>query len=85
MRLEYEELGNGYLVTLKYEEQKISGGVSDLLEFIKANPGERTADFMNAFRASKRTIERWLKQLKDDHQIVFRGASKTGGYYIRTK
>lgn len=88
MKFEYEELGNGYLVTLSYEKQKtsggVSGGVSDLLEYIKTHPGGKTSDFMDAFDVSKRTIERWLKQLKDDHLIEFRGAPKTGGYYIQT-
>ena len=29
----------------------------------------------------KRTIERRVKQLRDDKKVVFRGAPKTGGYY----
>jgi len=30
-----------------------------------------------------KTIERWLKKLKDEGKIEFKGSSKTGGYYIR--
>jgi ATP-dependent DNA helicase RecG len=29
----------------------------------------------------RRTIERWLKQLREEHKIEFRGAAKTGGYW----
>ena len=32
---------------------------------------------------TKRTIERWIKQLKDEDKIKFLGASKTGGYYAK--
>ncbi|NCO15045.1 MAG: hypothetical protein COZ36_01980 [Piscirickettsiaceae bacterium CG_4_10_14_3_um_filter_44_349] len=28
-----------------------------------------------------KTLERWLKQLKDQNKIEFKGAPKTGGYY----
>jgi ATP-dependent DNA helicase RecG len=33
------------------------------------------------FKLNKRTIERWLKQLREAGKIEFRGAAKTGGYY----
>lgn len=88
MEFEYTELGNGYLVTLNYEEQKISGGVSggvnELHAYIKTHPGGKTLDFMDAFGVSKRTMERWLKQLKDENQIEFRGSPKKGGYFLKT-
>jgi len=88
MQFDYAELGNGYLVTLNYEEQKISGGVSggvnELLAYIKINPGGKTSGFIDVFGVPRRTMERWLKQLKDEHQIEFRGASKTGGYFFKT-
>ncbi len=38
-------------------------------------------DFKAVFDAPQRTIERWLKQLKDENKIEFRGAPKTGGYF----
>jgi len=34
-----------------------------------------------AFKITRRTIERWLKQLKENGLVEFRGAAKTGGYY----
>lgn len=36
-----------------------------------------------ALQTSPKNIERWLKQLKDTQKIEFRGAPKTGGYYIK--
>jgi len=44
MKFEYEESGNGYLVSLNYQIQKtsstdISGGVNELLELIRSTPG----------------------------------------------
>ena len=35
------------------------------------------------YKLTQRTIERWLKQLKDQDLIEFRGATKTGGYYSK--
>ena len=32
---------------------------------------------------TKRTIERWIKQLKNEDKIEFRGAPKTGGYFLK--
>ena len=90
MKFEYEESGDGYLVSLGYQTQKtssggvsggVNGGVNELLEFIRLNPGGKTSDFRIAFGQSQRTIERWLKHLKDEGEIEFRGASKTGGYF----
>jgi ATP-dependent DNA helicase RecG len=36
---------------------------------------------VDALNIPLRTVERWLKQLKENGQIEFRGAAKTGGYY----
>jgi len=32
---------------------------------------------------SVKNIERWLKRLKDEKKIEFRGAPKTGGYFAK--
>lgn len=98
MKFDYEENGDGFLVKLSYAEQKISsggvnggvsggvsGGVNDLLDFIRLNPGKKTKDFTVALGQPRRTIERWLRQLKDQGEIKFRGASKTGGYFAENE
>ena len=56
-------------------------GVNSLLAYIQANPGLRAGEMAGTFTVTQRTIERWLKQLKDSQLIEFRGAPKTGGYY----
>ena len=57
------------------------GGINDLLEYIRDNPGKRTNDLAKGINNSKRTIERWIRILRDEGKIEFRGSKKTGGYY----
>ena len=59
----------------------VNVGVNGLFAYIQNNPGQRAGDMANAFAVTRRTIERWLKHLKDSQQIEYRGAPKTGGYY----
>ena len=64
----------------------VSGGVTPpesahLLQLIQTQPGLKTAELVVQTGKSQRTIERWLKQLKENGLIEFRGVPKTGGYY----
>ena len=63
----------------------VNGGVtadaSQLLQLIRSIPGLKTTEFVAHTGKPKRSIERWLKQLKAQGQIEFRGAPKTGGYH----
>ena len=61
--------------------ETISGGVSDLLNFIKANPGKKSKDIKTALNLPQRTLESWLKLLKENKRIEFQGAPRTGGYF----
>lgn len=66
----------------------VGGGVNspDALRLIIADsPGLNAAALVARSDKPQRTIERWLKQLKDQGHIEFRGAPKTGGYYPITK
>ena len=60
----------------------VSEEVSQLLFIISKQPGLRTPVMADMLQTSPKNIERWLKQLKDTQRIEYRGASKTGGYYI---
>ena len=52
------------------------------LTIIEQNQLTNTTTLATQFTTvTHRTIERWLKDLKDDGKIEFRGAKKTGGYY----
>ena len=61
----------------------VNGGVNDILEFIKNNPNLRAKQISDAIIVPLRTCERYIKQLKDENKIEFKGAPKTGGYFIK--
>jgi ATP-dependent DNA helicase RecG len=58
-----------------------SGGVNDLLTYIKDNPGKKSKEIKSALNLTQRTLERWLKELRIQNKIRFQGAPKTGGYF----
>ncbi|MBN1662032.1 MAG: putative DNA binding domain-containing protein [Deltaproteobacteria bacterium] len=64
----------------------ISGGVNEginqLWEFIRKNPGKRVVEISAALNIPAKTIERWLKKLKEQGRIIFTGSRKTGGYFV---
>jgi hypothetical protein len=62
-----------------------SGGLkNEILEEITNNPGISVVIIAQKMKekASLRTIERKLKELKKSEHIVYRGSDKTGGYYL---
>ncbi|MBC8486321.1 MAG: hypothetical protein H8D45_09815 [Bacteroidetes bacterium] len=66
----------------------VSGGVSrfnldDLYRAIKENQGISLSELLEVSGLSKRSLERWLKKLKDQNRIEFKGAPKTGGYFAK--
>lgn len=63
----------------------VTEGVNEVLQFIKENPGLKTNEIKNRLNLSQRTTERWIKQLREDQKIEFKGAPKTGGYFIKNK
>lgn len=82
----YEATQGGMAVTVfkaidKTNAKTASVGVNGLLAYIESHPGQRAGEMAVAFKLTKRTIERWLKQLKTNGKIEYRGAAKTGGYY----
>ena len=64
----------------------VNGGVNELeavCSYIRQHPGLRANAIALAMSFPKRTLERYLRQLKDASRIEFRGAPKTGGYYCK--
>ncbi|WNY22766.1 hypothetical protein MmiHf6_00510 [Methanimicrococcus hongohii] len=53
-----------------------------VLECIYDSPGINTPGIVEKLNISLRTTQRCLKKLVDGNQIEFRGAPKTGGYYL---
>lgn len=50
---------------------------------IRTNPGKRAPFLVNELLVPVKIVERWLKILRDDHKIEFRGAPKSGGYWLK--
>ena len=90
MNFQYEESGDGFLVTLSYLHQKttsdsadegINEGINELLEQIRKIPGQRVPHYAKVLKASSKTIERWISELRERGAIEHRGSNKTGGYW----
>ncbi|MBK9521652.1 MAG: hypothetical protein IPO13_08600 [Rhodocyclaceae bacterium] len=89
---EFEATQGGMAVTVfKAPGQTTGGGVNggvnmgpmSLLKLIQTHLGIKRVTLITKTAQPQRTVERWLKQLKDNQQIEFRGAPKTGGYYCK--
>ena len=82
----FETIGDCFKVTLFPIDISggggVSGGVTELLEFIQNNPGKNTKQIQDQLNIPRRTIERRLLKLKSPGKISFRGAPKVGGYYL---
>ncbi|MBE8722038.1 hypothetical protein [Sphingobacterium pedocola] len=63
----------------------VNVGLNELLEIIRNSPGINAKKIAQYFDVADRTLERWLKQLRDEDKIIFKGAPKTGGYFIKEK
>ena len=50
--------------------------------YIKKTPGIRIPELSQKLHVPVKTLERWIKQLRNEKKIIFEGAPKTGGYYI---
>ena len=59
----------------------VSGGVNLLIELIQKNPGKRVPQLAKTLDIPAKTIERWIKQLKGEGKIEFKGSPKKGGYW----
>jgi len=54
-----------------------------ILEYIRLHPGCRANAIAEAIGTTTRTVERHIRQLREQGKIEFRGVPKTGGYNIR--
>ena len=85
----FEEIQKGFQVTLykKVLAQKLDGGINGginlLLAFISENQNLSAKTISEHMNEPLRTIQRWIKQLKDEDKIEYRGSKKNGGYYVK--
>ena len=66
--------------------EQVSGGVrqnlSALIFFLNQNEGVQTNTIANHLNVSDATIERYISILKKLRVIEYKGAKKTGGFYL---
>ena len=55
----------------------------ELLDLIRENPGKRIPFFVEFAGRTEKSIEHEIAALKASGEIEFRGAPKTGGYYLK--
>ncbi len=83
-----EETGGGILVTFKQctemregVNEGVNEGVSRLIDIVRNNPGLRVPELSRKLAIPPKTLERWLRILKEQNKIVFIGSAKFGGYH----
>ena len=86
----FEEMQKGFQVTLYKEKiseinsnEGINEGINSLYLCIKNYPALRVSQIEEKLNIPGKTLERWIKKLRDDHKIEYRGSKKTGGYYVK--
>ncbi|MBN1664456.1 MAG: winged helix-turn-helix domain-containing protein [Deltaproteobacteria bacterium] len=60
----------------------INEGINRILEFIRKNPGKRVVEIAVASNVPSKTIERWIRKLREQGKITFTGPRKSGGYFV---
>ncbi len=83
---QYEGVNEGVNEGVKLNIEGVNEGVikelSLLYNQIEKHPGKKANELNEQINKSISTTERYLKTLKEQGFIEFRGAPKTGGYYI---
>ena len=93
VRVTFENIKTGFVVTFYRPEvettpqmagksEGVNEGVNSLLLYIREHPGQRAPHISGALKVPQKTIERWLKKLKEERKITYKGSSKTGGYWF---
>ena len=92
VKVEFEILKSGFMVVFHRDltisendavpgDGGINGGINQLFYYIRNNPGKRTVDLAKSLNISLRTTERWIRKLREECKIKFKGSKKTGGYF----
>ena len=59
-------------------------GIKELYEFIEIYQPTRVSMIKEHFdNITTRTLERWIKKLKDENKIEYKGSKRTGGYFVK--
>ena len=84
LSFEIEEAGGGIRVTFSFREgvsEGVNEGVSVFHQCIQKNPGLRLPEYSKILNIPVKTLERWVKKLREEQKITFKGSPKQGGYY----
>jgi ATP-dependent DNA helicase RecG len=90
MKIDFGEIQRGFLFTMSYTKQKTSSvdneegekvGVKTPLIFIENNPRTTVLTMVKQFNITQKTIERWIKTLREENKIEFKDALKIRGYW----
>jgi len=68
---------------ITFFKEKVKEGLKLLLYTIKGKPGKRTNELAELLQISPKTMEKWIKKLKQRGKIIFKGSKKTGGYFVK--
>ena len=85
---EFKEMTGAFVVKFTRRlasEGEVGGikeGIDRLADYIRNTPGRNVIEITAALDIPQRTIERWLKKLKEQGEIVFSGPRKSGGYFV---
>ena len=71
--------------TVKLNNGIVTGSKKDLLRVISSEGGLSADRLALKTGKSLRSVRRYIDQLRKDNLIEFRGAPKTGGYYLLDK
>ncbi len=71
-----------YKARQKSQDSVINEGINSLYIYIKSNSNQRVFQIEKKLNIPAKTLERWIKQLKDAGKIIYKGSKKTGGYFI---
>lgn len=75
--------GEVFKIEIETTEQSINGGINELYNFIKENEGLSAVTLSEKLNTPLRTTQRWIKQLKYEDKITYKGSKKTGGYVVK--
>ena len=92
VKVTFAKIKSGFVVVFQRPKAKqaqsntgvnegVNEGVKALLDCIVSNPGQRVPALASKIGVSPKTIERWLRRLKTESRVIYKGSPKTGGYY----
>jgi ATP-dependent DNA helicase RecG len=70
-------------VKVTFYKTKDNEGINSLYSYIKENPALRVSELSKRLNTPAKTLERWIKKLKDEDKIEYKGSKRTGGYCVK--